>query len=190
MLTTRMIRRIPAALGGLALVLTATLATADDATQKIDAGGLTFQAPSAWKSTAPESQMRRAQLEIKPAAGDDDPAKLVVFAFPGGAGSVEANIERWRKMFKDKEGNAPEAQTKKVKGQNADVTRVEIAGHYYPSNFPGQKREPDREGYRLLGGIVVTDDTSYFLRMVGPEKTVNAAKDGFDKLLASIKTGQ
>ena len=85
MLTMRMIRRIPAALGGLALVLTATLATADDATQKIDAGGLTFQAPSAWKSTAPESQMRRAQLEIKPAAGDDDPAKLVVFAFPGGA---------------------------------------------------------------------------------------------------------
>ena len=36
----------------------------------------------------------------------------------------------------------------------------------------------------------MTDDTSYFLRMVGPEKTVNAAKDGFDKLLASIKTGQ
>ena len=189
MLTTRLIRRIPAALGGLAVLLTATLATADDATQKIDAGGLTFQAPSAWKSTAPESQMRRAQLEINPAAGDEDPAKLVVFAFPGG-GLVDANIERCARCSRTKKAMTAEAQTKKVKGQNAEVTRVEIAGHYYPSNFPGQKREPDREGYRLLGGIVVTDDSSYFLRLVGPEKTVSAAKDGFDKLLASIKTGQ
>ena len=134
--------------------------------------------------------MRRAQLEIKPVQGDDDPAKLVVFAFPGGAGSVDANVERWRKMFRDKEGHPPQVEVRKVKGRNAEVTRVEIAGHYFPSNFPGQKTEPDRENYRLLGGIVVTDDSSFFLRLVGPEKTVAEAKAGFDKLLASIKTGK
>jgi hypothetical protein len=189
-LTTRLYRRIPAALGGLMVLLAATAANAQDASQTIDAGGLTFDAPAAWKSTTPESSMRRAQLEIKPVKGDEDSAKLVVFAFPGGAGSVDANVERWQKMFKDADGKLPKVEVKKVKGKNAEVTRVEIAGHYYPSNFPGQKKEPDRENYRLLGGIVLTDDSSYFLRMVGPEKTVSEAKAGFDKLLASIKTGK
>lgn len=192
MLTTNSIRRRAfAALSGLTVVCAAAAAAfGADGPQTVDAGGLSFQAPAAWKSTRPESQMRRAQMEIKPDKGDEDPAKLVVFAFPGGAGSVEANIERWRKLFRDKDGNPPKAESKTVKGKNVEATRVELAGHYYPSNFPGQKKEPDRENYRLLGGIVVTDDTSYFLRLVGPEKTVSAAKGDFDALLGSLKAGK
>lgn len=191
MLTTLSVRWFATALGGVAVLLAATVATAaDDETQKIDAGGLTFQAPASWKSTPPESRMRRAQLDIKPAKGDGDHARLLVFAFPGGAGTVDANVERWQRMFKDKDGNPPKVDVKVVKGANVDVTRVEIAGHYYPSNFPGQKPEPDREDYRLLGGIVLTDDASFFIRMVGPEKTMSGAKASFDKLLASIKTGK
>ena len=46
-------------------------------------------------------------LKAQPIDGDQYPAELVVFAFPGGAGTVDANIERWRKLFKDKDGNPP-----------------------------------------------------------------------------------
>jgi len=187
-LTTKSMRR--RAPGGLAVLFAVALLGADEPTQTVDAGGLTFQAPTAWKSTPPESQMRRAQLEIKPAKGDEDPAKLVVFAFPGGAGSVDANVERWQRLFRDKDGNPPKVDVKTVKGKNVELTRVEIAGHYYPSNFPGQKKEPDRENYRLLGGIIVAEDASFFLRLVGPDKTVTAAKADFDKLLSSIKLGK
>lgn len=163
-------------------------ARADDAkTQKVDAGGLTFEAPADWKSTPPQSQMRRAQFTIPAAPGDDAPGELIVFAFPGGAGSVDANVERWQRQFRDKDGNPPKVDVKAVQGANCKVSRVEIAGHYFPANFPGQPQQPDRENARLLGAIVLTNQTGFFLRLVGPDKTIGAAKAAFDKMLGTMK---
>ena len=39
----------------------------------------------------------------------------------------------------------------------------------------------DKPNYRLLGAIVLTDDTGYFFKLTGPEKTVAAASKGFDE---------
>ena len=177
------------ALAPLALLAFALPALADDKTQTVDAGGLTFEAPAAWKSSKPESSMRRAQLKVAPAEGDADGAELIVFAFPGGAGGVDANVDRWRKTFKDKDGNNPKAVVTTLKGKNVEVTRVELSGHYYPTAFPGKAKEADKPNYRLVAGIVGADDVGYFLRLVGPEKTVTASKADFDKLLASLKAG-
>jgi hypothetical protein len=174
--------------GVLALLVASPALGQDDRTQKVDAGGLTFQAPSAWKSRQPQSQMRRAELKIDPAKGDEEGAELIVFAFPGGAGTVDANVARWQSQFKDKDGNPPKVEVKQVKGQNVDVNRVEIAGHYYPTTFPGQPKQPDRENTRLLGAIVLTKDVGYFLRVVGPDKTVSEARPAFDKLITTMKT--
>jgi hypothetical protein len=187
MRTFRPNRRTPwATFGGLLVVLAASTG-ADGPTQTVDAGGVEFKVPASWKKSTPRSQMRRAQLSVDPVKGDGEPAELIVFAFPGGAGGVEANVDRWRKMFKDKGGEAAKADVKQVKAGGAEVTRVEVAGHYFPSNFPGQPKQPDRENYRLLGAILLTDQAGYFLRMVGPDKTVTAARPDFDKLIASLK---
>jgi hypothetical protein len=159
---------------------------ADAPPQTIDAGGLTFQVPAAWKSSPPSSSMRRAELKVAPVEGDKEPAELVVFAFPGGAGTVEANVQRWQSQFKDANGNPPRIESKTVKGKNVDVTRVETAGHYYPSQFPGRPKEPDRPNYRLLGAIVETPATGYFLKMTGPDRTMQAARDAFDEMIASM----
>jgi hypothetical protein len=169
-----------------AVVLGGLVLGADAPLQSIDAGGLTFQAPAAWKSSPPSSQMRRAELKVAPAEGDKEPAELVVFAFPGGAGTVEANVKRWQNQFKDADGNPPPIDSKTVKGKNVEVTRVETAGHYFPMAFPGSPRQPDRPNYRLLGAIVQAGDTGYFLKMVGPDKTMKAARTDFDQLIASI----
>ena len=116
--------------------------------------------------------MRAAELKVSPLEGDDFPAELVVFVFPGGVGPVQANIDRWKKQFTDKDGNPAKIDDKKVKGKNVDVTRVETSGHYHPSQFPGVAPEPDRDAARLLGGIVVTDKVTYVIKMVGPDKTM------------------
>jgi len=160
---------------------------ADAPPQKIDAGGLTFEAPASWKATKPASAMRRAQLDVAPVEGDSEPAQLIVFAFPGGAGSVDDNVKRWQNGFKDEKGNPPKVDTKVVKGKNVDATRVEIAGHYIAPVLPGSPQANDKPNYRLLGGIVQTGGTGYFLKMVGPDKTVRSAAKGFDELLASMK---
>jgi hypothetical protein len=166
---------------GLALLLVA----ADEPKQTIDAKGLKFQAPESWKSSPPTTQMRRAELKVEPQKGDDYPAELVVFAFPGGAGSVEANLKRWQGLFKDKEGNLPKMESKTVEGKNTKVTRAETSGDYHPAQF-GARREPDRPDARLLGAIVVTDDVSYFIRMIGPDKTMKKLRSDFDDLLGTI----
>jgi hypothetical protein len=170
-----------------AIVLIGVAARADEGkTQTVDAGGLSFQAPAEWKPSQPSTSMRKAQMKIEPAEGDSTPAELVVFAFQGGAGTLDANIERWQKQFRDKDGNPPRADVKTVKGKNCEVSRVEIAGHYVPPSFPGQAQAPEIENARLLGAIVLTEQTGYFIRLVGPEKTISGAKSAFDKMLSTM----
>src|SRR5947207_10488549 len=152
------------------LALTMLLIGADGPKQTVDARGLSFQAPASWKSSPPTSQMRLAQLKVDPVEGDDFPAEVVVTAFPGGAGSVDANLKRWQGMFKDKDGNPPRIDSKKVKGKNVEVIRAETSGHYSPPQFG--RPEPDRPDARLLGAIVMTDRVSYYIRMIGPNKTM------------------
>jgi hypothetical protein len=169
------------------VVFLALAVGADDPKKTIDAGGLTFRVPASWKSVPTRSTMRRAQLEVQPIGDDDFPAELVVYAFPGGAGSVDDNIKRWQSQFKDADGNPPKIESKLVKGKNVAVTRVETAGHYFPARFPGVAPQPDRPNARLLGAIVVTEQVGYFLKMVGPDKTMAATRPAFDELIASIE---
>src|SRR5689334_1349621 len=91
-------RRLATAFVGVAALLAAAALGADDKTQTVDGKGITFEAPAAWKQEAPKSEMRRAQLRIEPSGDDKQGAELILFAFPGGAGSVDANVERWQRM--------------------------------------------------------------------------------------------
>lgn len=165
------------------------LVAADEPKQTIDAGGIKFEAPASWKSSPPTSQMRRAQLRVEPIEGDDYPAEMIVFAFPGGAGSVEDNIKRWQNLFKDEDGNPPKIETTKVKGKNVEVTRAETHGEYHPAQFGGPP-QPVRKGARLLGAIITADGTGYFIRMVGPDKTMKKLEAEFDEMLKTIKAGE
>lgn len=182
---TSNIRRCVQALAGAAAL--ALVLGADQPTKTVNAGGLSFKAPESWISVPTKSPMRRAQLKVEPVAGDDYPAMLVVYAFPGGAGSVEANLKRWQSQFKDADGNPPKIESKTVKGKNIEVTRVETAGHYKPGAFPGMAPEPERDNARMLVAIVSTPKLSYYLKMIGPDKTMTALKPSFDVLIASLE---
>ncbi len=181
----RVFQNAALSLGAVAAALIAL--GADAPPQKIDAGGLTFEVPASWKSSKPRSAMRLAQLTVDPVKGDAEPAELVVFAFPGGGGTVEANLKRWQDGFQDENGKSPKIETKVVKGKNVEVTRAETAGRYVAAVFPGSPEVNNKPNFRLLGGIVQADGTGYYLKMVGPDKTVTAARAGFDAMLASMQ---
>lgn len=151
-------------------------------TQTVKAGGITFEAPTSWKSLPATSVMRKAVLSVPSPKSGTDVAELVVFAFPGGAGTVEANIDRWQSQFKKPEGGSPKAETKKVKGKNVDVTRVAVGGVYTNT----QTKEVAKPNYRLLGGIIETPEASYYLKLVGPKAVVDGAEKDFDTLLTTI----
>ena len=128
-------------------------------------------------------------MKVDPLEGDDYPAELIVFAFPGGAGSVEANIKRWQNLFKDEDGNPPQIETKKVKGKNVEVTRAETHGEYHPAQFPGGPPEPVRKNARLLGAIVMTDDDELLHPHGRPRQDDEEAPPDFDEMLKTIKVG-
>ncbi len=173
-------------LGLVASLVGAAATAAEDAPRKIQAGGLSFQAPAAWKSEKPSNGMRVAQIQVPAVAGDADPAELVVTAFPGGAGGLDANVKRWEGMFVDAEKATPKAKVEQRKGINVDVTRVEVAGRYVAAMMPGQAGRNDKPNYRLLGAIVATKESTYYFKLTGPDKSVLAASKGFDALIESM----
>jgi hypothetical protein len=77
-----------------------------------------------------------------------------------------------------------------VKGQNTEVTHVEISGRYVAPLMPGSRETVDKPNYKLLGAIVVTPEVSYFLKAVGPDATMKAASKDFDALIASMKLAE
>jgi hypothetical protein len=178
------VRRLASA--GLGFLAIASFAlAADDAKRVIDAKGMTFEVPSSWKSMPPATSMRRAQLSVAPLEGDDYPAELVLTAFNGGAGSVKDNIARWQGLFKDKDGKSPKVESKKVQGKNVEIVRAETAGHYTPSAV--SRGESEHDNARFFGAIIAGKDVTYYIRMVGPDKTMQKIRSEFDAVLASVK---
>ena len=125
------IRRWMGALAGAAAL--GLLFGADEPAKTVEAGGLSFKAPESWKSVPTNSSMRKAQLKVDPVNGDGYAAELVVYAFAGGAGTVEANLARWQGQFKDADGNPPKIASKTIKVQ-------EYRGHARRDGGPLQSR--------------------------------------------------
>ena len=80
-------------------------------------------------------------------------------------------------------------ETRKVQGKNVEVVRAETHGEYHPAQFPGGRAEPVRKGARFLARSSTTDGASYYIRMVGPDKTMKKLTPDFDEMLKTIKVG-
>ena len=151
-------------------------------TRPVTVGSIRFEAPASWNSITPKSTMRKAQLKIDPVAGETTPGDLSIYVFPEGAGTVQANVERWQAQFKDSDGKTPPVTSKQAKGKNVEVTKVSCAGTF---TDPFANAGPQK-GFRLLGAIVQIPDGGYYLKLVGPDKTIAGAEKDFDALIATI----
>ncbi len=175
--------------GWVALTLVLFVA-ADEPTQTIHAGALTFQAPKTWQSERPKSSMRKAQMKVEPVKGDDEPAELAVTSFAGGAGPLDLNVKRWEGQFSDSDGKPAKAKVETKKGKNVEVTRVEVAGKYAGMAMPGQPKQESKTNYRLLGAIVNTPEAAYYFKLTGPDKTVSSTSKQFDAMIESMTMDQ
>jgi hypothetical protein len=156
-----------------------------DASGMIDVGGISFKMPGEWQVQRPTSQMRRAQLGASGSAG---PAQLIVYFFgPQGAGSTDANIERWIGQFTNADGS-PVSDSKKTSSKVAgfEVTKLEVAGQYASGMAGGGQPDAPQAGQRLLAAIVNTTGGPYYFKFLGPSASVTENGAVFDALIASI----
>ncbi len=155
----------------------------------VDMGSFNMRVPKTWKSEPPKSSMRKAQYMVPGKAG---PTSLVIYYFgKGGAGGVQANLDRWIGQIKQPDGKSSKAAAKivnKTIGGMA-VTTVDVSGHYTAAMRPGGNTNHDKPNTRMLAAIVVASDGPYYFKMVGPAATVAAEKPGFDQLVASLRKG-
>lgn len=137
-------------------------------------GPFSFQPPADWKTKAVpnDTRMRRAAYALPAADGDREEGELIVFYFgPGNAGSVEANLHRWKRQMIKPEGisDAEHAVISKQTVDGIPVTIAEIRGDYDPGAQLGGGR---RNGFMMLAAIVEAPGGAYYLRTLGPEKTI------------------
>jgi hypothetical protein len=146
---------------------------------------VTWTDPSGWQRIAPSSAMRKATYKIPAAPKDPEDAEMAVFYFgQGEGGGTEANIQRWIGQFAE----VKPADVKRVERtpNGMKQTVVEVEGTY-SGGMPGQQSAP-KANYRLIGAVVETPAGSYFFKLTGPKKTVDAARGAYMTLLDSVKS--
>jgi hypothetical protein len=177
----------------LAAGLLTGLAPAQDRTgPEVELGSLKSKVPAAWKQEEPSSNMRLTQFRLPHADGDAVDAEVVVFYFgQGGAGGVQANIDRQLAKFAAQPGKPVRDAAKmgEFKVGNETATVVDITGTYkYKARpFDPAAKEELRPDHRLVYVILPTDKGPYYIQMVGPVRTVEKHKAGFDDWVKNFK---
>jgi hypothetical protein len=142
---------------------------------------LVFALPAAWVSEKPGSAMRVAQAKIPGPAGAGE---FAIFYFSGGGGTAEANIERWIEQI-DRPAAPPKRGSFSTHG--LEVSWVEVAGTMKPSTI-GMGPTTAKPGSRLLGAVVEGPGGPWFVKAIGPDATVAAARAAFLDLLHGLRT--
>src|SRR5262245_17945897 len=139
---------------------------------------LKFTVPAGWIEEERTSSMRVAQYRLPKAATDTEDASLVLYYFgQNQGGSATANVERWISQMKQPEGSSPKQESLEVNGLK--VTAVDVGGTYVAETAPGSGTFHNKPGYRLRAAVVETPSGNYYVKLVGPEKTVTQWNDAF-----------
>jgi hypothetical protein len=150
----------------------------------IELPSITLPKPSAWTWVKPSMQFRTLQYQVcNPVPGKVAPcADLIVSVFKlGDGGSVDANIGRWKNQFQNVDGTAAEPNRSQRVVAGASVTRVDLKGAWKGMGMG----EAQNNSEQLAAAIELPQETIY-IRMVGPESTVEAARKDFEAMVDGL----
>ena len=149
---------------------------------------ITWADPPGWQRSPKANPARKATYVVPRAPGDKEDGELGVFYFgPGQGGSIDANVDRWVKQFKDAPRDKVNRADREANGLRQHTVEVE-SGTFDGSMMPHGAAKP-KPNYGLLGAIVEAPSGRYFFKLTGPKATVQKAKKGFYALLDSVKPG-
>jgi hypothetical protein len=131
--------------------------------------------PDGWTEKA-LSEMRLGSFQV--AGTNDETADISVTAFPGDAGGVESNVNRWRGQVHQPtlEGDqlAQSWQEETVNGVPTIVVDV-------------QTPDGAEKASAILGAVMRTADRTWFVKMTGPPDLLKSQKDNFLRFVRSFR---
>jgi hypothetical protein len=146
--------------------------------QDADPPAITWKAPGTWLNAANPTSMRLATYRVPRASADAEDADVSVTR---AGGTTQANIERWLGQF-EHTGTVKRVE-KTVHGLK--LTVVEVSGTFLGTGMsPGAATQ--KPGWTLLGAIVETPGSPYFIKLTGPAATVRSARTSFYAMLDGI----
>ena len=153
-------------------------------------GDLRFKAPDGWVVEQPSSKMRAAQYKLPKAEGDPEDASLVLYYFgPSQGGDPQANIDRWITQMQQPDGSSSKdkAKIETMAVNGLPITTVDVTGTYTAEMAPGSGTTHNNPNYRLRAAVIQTAKGNYFLKLVGPAKTVGRWEQAYTDYLKSFE---
>jgi len=134
---------------------------------------VTWIAPTTW-SAKPLGAMRKGSFSVHSDGGEAD---LSIISFPGDAGGVAENLNRWRGQIQlaTLDAAALAASSSTIANGNLRFTVVDYSG----TTASGPTR--------LIGAILPLDNETYFFKLMGPESTVSQNKQAFMDFLKTVQ---
>lgn len=138
------------------------------------APALKYDVPEGWTSKPLSSKMRLADFALPRAEGDPEDASLVVTFFGGQGGTVQANFDRWLTQMQQPDGRASKdlAKTSVLKTHDLTLSIMDLPGTFVAEVAPGSSEHFNKPGFHLRAAVVEGRGGPYFIRLVGPAKTV------------------
>jgi hypothetical protein len=134
-----------------------------------------WMVPSDWKEQ-PLSEMRLASFRVEGPNGES--ADISVSSFPGDAGGLESNVNRWRgqvhQAVLDGDSLAKTLERRTVDGVPAAFVDVQT---------PEGTQKPDR----IVGAVLRTADRTWFIKMTGPPTMLQPQIDNFKEFVSSFR---
>lgn len=150
---------------------------------------LKYDAPKEWTRKPSSSSMRLADFALPRAEGDAEDASLTLYFFGGQGGAVQANLDRWVNQMAQPDGRASKdlAKTSALKTGDFALTVIDLPGTYVAETSPGSPERYNKPGFHLRAAVVEGRGGPYFVKLVGPAKTVakwDSAVQAFFKSLS------
>jgi hypothetical protein len=158
----------------------------------VELDGLKSTPPETWKERRPPNEFQLKVFALPKAEGDKEETVVTIFHFSRGGGSVEDNVKRWKGQIEPAEGkkidDVAKVETFEAAGGKVKVTYFDASGTYLfrpmPANPENMVKKP---GYRLVNAYFASPNGPYFIRLVGPEKSVTAQEKGFKDWVKNFK---
>ncbi|MCC9641271.1 hypothetical protein LOC71_03220 [Rhodopirellula sp. JC740] len=149
-------------------------------------GAGTLEVPAEFKKTTPKSRILEHEFEVKEGEAEDAPAARLTMMAAGG--DIQANLDRWKMQFSGSDKKVGEAEEKKVGDWSTHV--IEVSGDFSERMGGGPfsgGRTVQRKDYGMLGAIIVhPEGRKYFVKMIGPQSVIEANRDAFKEMIATI----
>jgi hypothetical protein len=172
---------VSAAVGFAFLIPGETAARAADPpkTRAVTARDLKLTVPESWKEQGTKIPFRVATFTVPKVKGDVEDADFVIsYLGDSDGGGTDANIERWVNQFEAKDRKSTVTQGKSSEG---DYFLVDVQGTWNkPVGMQFRPRTDEVRNARVLGAILkVKGVGTYYIRLMGHEKTVTANAQAF-----------